>query len=54
MTIQELYEWGKEHNCLDYDIEARCRLCWDRHYVDCPTDDELNEVIDKKAMTVIL
>lgn len=54
MTILELYNFGKEHNCLDYDIEVRCTLCWDIHCVDYPTNDELNEVIDKKAKTVTL
>ena len=54
MTIEELYIWGKEHDCLDYDIEVRCHICGDKHYVYCPTDDELNEVIDKKAKNVLL
>lgn len=26
MTIQELYDWGKKHDCLDVTISKNCNL----------------------------
>lgn len=54
MTIQDLYDWGKEHNCLDYEIEVRCGTCGDRNVVYCPIEEYLYEYIEEKTKTVIL
>lgn len=54
MTIEELYEWGKEHNCLDYDIDMRCGTCGDRNCIQYPIEEYLYEYIEEKAKTIIL
>jgi hypothetical protein len=51
MTIQDLYKWAKEHNCLDFKIRIQYRDEGGTYY---GCDDEVYLVISEDAETVIL
>ena len=51
MTIQELYDWAKEHEVLDYKVEVKYRDAGGEYY---GKDEELYLDFDKECKTVIL
>ena len=51
MTIQELYDWAKEHNVLDYELRVKYRDAGGEYY---GQDEELYLDFDKECKTVIL
>lgn len=49
MTVKELYEWAKKHDCLDFDIGVQYRddggLYYGIEYDIDPVVDEVKQVI---------
>ena len=53
MTIQELYDYAKEKNILDYDIEAQYADSGGYYYGSRSTDiDEIEIKEDIKSVTI--
>lgn len=51
ITIQDLYNWAKDHNCLDYKIRIQYRDDGGNYY---GSDKEVLLVINKENKTIIL
>lgn len=51
ITIQDLYNWAKDHNCLDCKIRIQYRDDGGNYY---GSDKEVLLVINKENKTIIL
>lgn len=51
ITIQDLYNWAKDNNCLDYKIMIQFRDDGGSYY---GSDEEVLLVINKENKTIIL
>lgn len=51
ITIEDLYNWAKDHNCLDYKIKIQYRDEGGTYY---GSDEEVLLVINKENKTIIL